>query len=1216
MDSTVSFTGGQVRDGVATLSGGGLGVSGSEVTLSSNVITLNSAVTSGGGLVVENSTLICLGDVKISSNTASRGGGMWLSSSSFLGNSFATLDLNRASDKGGGLYLQDTATLSDTVVTNSGALSGGGAFLLNANVVLASMTFDSCLASDSGGGLALANSNLTTTATVITNMSAVNGAGVYAVGSRLSGQTRIDKCTASQWGGGVYLSGKAFLAGIEIIGCGAKYGGGIAAYRAVLGTTNLDVSSSTATTGGGGLYATNSNITMQDAVFDSLSSENMGGALMLEATSVKHSNVTVKNSDATDGGGAYLVDSSLVPLDVSEVGLMSQFTYNAATSSGGNVFASLNAALEQLNISNGDADVGAGIFFYTATGSVQNCRINKNNASSEGGGVHLNSYSDVLFQDVVISENGAETGGGGLLIQDSQLTHNNLNISKNSAPNGGGIFASGVVSLSEDDPSAEIVLPCLVSDNTVTISKGGGASMYLEIGCEMHASFFAIRGGKANYGGGILVAGGVLRLADSTVFSNSATISGGGIYLDADSILELSDCEVYKNLANQAGGGIMSSGVPKAMNHVTLENSLVYQNRAVFYGGGIALSQTILDGRGNEMANNAVRTGAGGAIAAMTEGNVTLINWDFTDNTIGDGESVKGGTFSFDGGVTVVIANANILSNPLATLVPSGGLIYVKNPATSVQIFNSTLSDGQSYTGGLIYSVDAKLLIDNCSLLNGWANEFGGSIFAQNTRLTIRSSRMAGNFAYYDGGGIFMRTGGSLVAENVEVEENVCQASGGALYIAAGANIKCALSDTKFSGNRNIGLGSVIFIGRRNSLVMKRCTLFNNGDGSNDGGALYAIDATVAIEDSVFDSNHATTGAAIELSRNARLTMNNSVLRNNSADVLGGAIYTSLRATAQINNTLFEGNNAIEGGVAYSIGSSSISLVKVELRGNNALSFGGGVSMRGGSRLSIDQCTLMQNSGYTGGALAISESASLTLTNSKFSGNQATDFGGAIYVDTDMLSTDNLIHCARSTFGENKAVAGADLYWVYSLGFPFLECVDSSSSVSSTGKIAAATSAMEISTGWWPSIVTSGVSLGVSTSVNLSLPSTNDSITLQQLAANTDLTRPTDSTLWPTVVLHDFYGTIARHDNSSLCSAKRIDTIGYSSNESFFFSPSNDMYVRMGYVTFDGATIFSGSRVEPYTVGITCKLPKGVVRPVAVEIVVERCRTGYQNVDG
>lgn len=1218
MDSTLSITGGQVREGVAATKGGGLGISGSELTLSNLAIILNKALVSGGGLVVESSKLKCLSDVKISSNNASQGGGMWLSASSFLGNKFASLDLNRATDKGGGLYLYDAVTVYDTVVTNSMAMSGGGAYLSVADVVLGGVIFDSCSASDSGGALTLVSSKLVTSGLVITKGSATKGAGVYASVSRISGQTRIESCTATQSGGGMYLTDGAFLSGIEISDCHAKYGGGITAYYTTLEVKDLSVSSSTAVIGGGGMYASNCTITMQDAVFASLSSENMGGGMMLEATSVQHNNVTVKDSEATDGGGAYLVDSSLVPLSASDTGLLSQVTGNEATNSGGNVFSSLKVALQQLNISNAKANTGGGVFFYTATGNVSNCLITHNWASSQGGGVHMNAYSSVLFRNVDISGNSANTSGGGVLIQDSQLTHSNLNISDNGAPNGGGIFASGIVSLHEDDPSAADIVLCSMSDNWIYNDDGLGAAIYMDAGCEMDATALAVRGGTATYGGGIYIAGGTLRLADSSVFKNVAINDGGGIYLAPNSNLELSFCEIYQNYASQTGGGIMSSGMPKgsALNHVRVDNSYLYLNRAVYYGGGIAISRTNLDGQGNEMTANVVRNVSGGAFAALTEGNVTMINWDFFNNTIGDGDAVKGGTLSFDGGVTAVIVNANILSNPTAQLVPSGGLIYVKSPTTSMEIFDSTLSDGQSYSGGLIYSVDAKVSIDNCSLLNGWANEFGGSIFAQNTRLTIRNSQMANNFAYYDGGGIFMTTSGSLVLENVNVQGNVCQAGGGAMHIAKGANIKCTFSDTRFSDNVNFGLGSAIFIGRRNTLVLKRCTFFNNGNLENDGGALYAIDAVVSIDDSVFDSNHANKGAAIELSRNAKLTMNNSVLRNNTADVWGGAIYTSVRATAQLNNTLFDRNSATEGGGVYSIGSSSVTFLKVELRGNDALNFGGGVSMRGGSHLSIDQSLFTQNHGYTGGAISIAEYALLTLTNSKFVGNRATDFGGAIYVNTNTRGSDNLIQCAGSNFGENKAVAGADLYWVYSPSFSFFECADSSSFSSTTGTISASTSATQISTGWWPPVVTSGVSLGVSTYVNESLPPTPESTALQQLAANRDLTRPNDTTLWPTVVLRDFYGAIASHDNSSRCFAKRTDTQGYNSNESFFFSPSNDIDGWVGYVTFGGATIFSGSRAEPYTVGVTCKLPRNVVRSVAVDIVVDRCKTGYQNVDG
>lgn len=1167
-------------------------------------------------MAITNSTVECIGIITVSANTALGGGGIFLSDSAFNGKNFATISANVATDTGGGWFVQGTVVLSDVTTSACSASRGGGAYFFNTATSFQSVVFDSCTAKLYGGGMFTTNSNITAaTSVVVKNSSAVHGGGVHAVSSTISGQLLVTRCSATETGGGMRLEGVTTLSGVSIGSCRAKLGGAIATISAEVAALLLIISGSTAMEQGGGMYAKDSDIVLRDTVLGNHSSDNLGGAIMLVNSKVVHTNVTVSNSVAkTDGGGVYLSASSLTLLEGSSE--LSSLTGNRASNSGGNIFCTMTCSMEGLNVFSGWASLGGGAAFRSAMGTLRSVVLANNNASTSGGGVYISASSTVGFTSTAISQNGAQISGGGIAIQGSTLLHAGLNVTLNAAPKGGGVFVSGAVEMREN---ATLIggAPCVVADNVVTGATGVAAGVFVDTGSQLNASMFAISGGRAYTGGGVLVKGGSLILSSSLVYKNVAQGYGGGIFIDTNSNLTLLNCSVFSNTAFELGGGIASSGAPGMLNSVTMDDCHVYSNRAVESGGGIVLSRTDLAGRNNDVSRNFVRNDAGGGLAALSEGTVDIRGWNFVDNMVGSGKVVRGTALSFAGGVNAVITNSNVLSNPSAMLATMGGLIYVKNAATSVQLVNSTLSDGQALSGGLLYSEDASVSILNCSLLNGWADNFGGGIFAQNSRLEVRDSLMEGNIAYYDGGGIFIRSGGSLTMSNVRVNANLCQDRGGALFVAPGASVACDIADTQFTFNRNFGVGSAIFLGRKNSITMKRCGVRNNGDKYNEGGAIYAVDATVIIDTTIFESNYAFKGGAIEISRDAALTIRNATLRNNSAGVWGGALYTSVRATATLSNVVFDGNHATEGGAIYSIGSSVVSLATVELRANSALNFGGGASMKGSSLLRATQVSFSLNRGYTGGGISMAENATLVLSSGRFESNSAKDFGGALYIDTMTRSSDKLLQCSTSVFGSNNATAGMDIYWVYSSRFAFFECVDSTSTVSASGKPLAATSATQISVGWWPPTVTSGVSFGVVRVMNKSVILAPEDSALQEVMNNRDLSRPNEAVLWPTVVVRDYYDAIATYDNVSSCNAKRVtDAVGEGKNESFFFSPSEDTAVSGGYITFIDAKVYSVSRTESYVVGITCTLANNLKRSDAVRITVERCKTGFQNIEG
>ncbi|MCP4567365.1 MAG: hypothetical protein GY841_07285, partial [FCB group bacterium] len=136
-----------IRDGRVTVSDWGLGggfsiTGGSELIISNNIITSNSAIR-GGGITIDGSSPT-IQDNKIAGNNGNIGGGLFISGStsspSIINN---TISYNNGGLSGGGIYNQDTSpgtvTITGNLIMRNYApltLSEGGGIFIRASVVL------------------------------------------------------------------------------------------------------------------------------------------------------------------------------------------------------------------------------------------------------------------------------------------------------------------------------------------------------------------------------------------------------------------------------------------------------------------------------------------------------------------------------------------------------------------------------------------------------------------------------------------------------------------------------------------------------------------------------------------------------------------------------------------------------------------------------------------------------------------------------------------------------------------------------------------------------------------------------------------------------------------------------------------------------------------------------------------------------------------------
>jgi predicted outer membrane repeat protein len=171
-----------------------------------------------------------------------------------------------------------------------------------------------------------------------------------------------------------------------------------------------------------------------------------------------------------------------------------------------------------------------------------------------------------------------------------------------------------------------------------------------------------------------------------------------------------------------------------------------------------------------------------------------------------------------------------------------------------------------------------------------------------------------------------------------------------------------------------------------NSIVGGNLANLNGGGISNDGGTLTIINSTVS------DNSAASSGSPIAsgggISNGGTLEITNSTINDNSARIFGGGILN--QGTVTITDSTVSGNLAKEdGGGIYNQG--TLTIRNSTLSGNTSL-FGGGI-VNGGVNALIANSTVSGNSASQG-AGGIFNGGMLTITNGTLSSNSAPNGGG------------------------------------------------------------------------------------------------------------------------------------------------------------------------------------------------------------------------------
>ncbi len=261
------------------------------------------------------------------------------------------------------------------------------------------------------------------------------------------------------------------------------------------------------------------------------------------------------------------------------------------------------------------------------------------------------------------------------------------------------------------------------------------------------------------------------------------------------------------------------------------------------------------------------------------------------------------------------------------------------------------------------------------------------SVFANNHAVLARD--IPGN-----GGVLSLASSSAIiqsVSRNVSFIHNTASNFGGAVHATLGSSVQLRSSGdvcVTFRGNMAASGGAVAVLGESHLHLQGHVELTGNSARSY-GGAVYMEKSQLITSNAPAHGSVSRTGPAFSF---------------NGADVDGGGVFALLSSVA-LNETSFRNNSAVRGGGIACI-LSSVNAVASALVGNSAASDGGALDLRTGDSLTLKRCKIRHNTAAAGGgALALNAPQLFHVEDSVFEQNvaDAAD-GGAISLVASAIS--------------------------------------------------------------------------------------------------------------------------------------------------------------------------------------------------------------------
>ncbi len=1038
----------EVVNNYAVLSSGGISNSIGTVTLANSTVSGNSTTGLGGG--VGSDGTLNLANVSLVGNTAGTyggglarvGGDAYIDSSTFTG--------NYAGQQGGGLYsvASGDLQLANSIVTgnDAGVFADDTNGLVNqygANIIGTDIFSGNSDVGDTALADVFLNVGNNPDTGVYSGLLADNGGPVQTVMIKYAGD-------AHDAGDGAYLPADPLdldndantAEDLPTDARGApRVSGGYVDLGAVefaeaaspLIVTTLadggdddydggDILSETAD--GGGLSLREALALAGDGDVIEFDASLSGGAIHLQSGELVISNdITVDGDidndntpDITISGDANADDSTITD---GWGDAITDVETNTNTGDNTNVLSvtSGSAVLNGLVITGGVA----GSYLYAAgvtvdngaSATIQNSSLSGHFQSQSGGG--LTNFGEVWLYNVLVSHNHSVGSGGGvynpgvLYVYDSEISHNTSDFRAGAILNSGALYLhdsqvnenfsggdAGAISNGGAEGDATIINSTIA--NNTAIGWGGGliSSGYFTLINTTVSGNYAYDGG-----GGVALFGGVGSFANSTVSDNGAANDGGGIHNEG--YIYLTNTTLAENTSGGLGGGLYTGG-----NVAQIANSTISGNSAAGNGGGIAVSN--LDA---VFLTNSIVAGNEGA-----EGVDDVLGSGYAPRLELYGQNVLGSTpvgfsvLGYDAGKAVILGTGNSfsLSDVFSHLDPAnGGGLLADNggPVSTIAIKNGGVAHN---TGdGAYLAADDNDLDGDLDTLEALPVDARGfdrlvdsdlDIGAAELQVLVVTTTLDGGDDDYDGGsledetadggGLSLREALALVQDGDTITFDM--ALSGETITLAGTQLTVEKSVT-IDGDLDDDNGYDITVDADGASRVLQIAA--GADESNPN--VVVIDGLM-ITGGYLDSG-VDSGAGVQVAQDVELTIVDSRISANNSIYYGsaGGVYVIGNSTLNVFDSEIVGNNATYygGGIAAMSSDATIFISNSEISHNDALQ-GGGIYSRGTMTITGDSVVYMNSASYGAGVMSAGD---LTINEGSIvSSNIAPVGGGGVFV--------------------------------------------------------------------------------------------------------------------------------------------------------------------------------------------------------------------------
>ena len=480
-----------------------------------------------------------------------------------------------------------------------------------------------------------------------------------------------------------------------------------------------------------------------------------------------------------------------------------------------------------------------------------------------------------------------------------------------------------------------------------------------------------------------------------------------------------SEITFAKNNAMFLGGAMSASN-----------SELILQGRALFKGnvasqGGGAVnghnSRIYCSGENVRFQDNHAKMGFGGAIytqssnvdleKARFEGNVAkfggAVGFKGTNLHISTCTFVKNPSLFYAG--AVYIADSSVVFDKMNHFernhAPIAGAVYLFRVNVTLSGENNFLNNSATIGSGCLVLTLSNATLRGTSTFHSNHGAYGGGIHGVLSNVTVSgNSSFMGNAVDSHGGGILFSSGTLSITGQVSFVNNGAVDFGSALF--------ARFSSVTVSGNVSVshGLssklqysileGAISFLKCRASFTG---VLILTNNSANEGGGISIRDSEVYfVGRTEYLNNQAMSNGGALFARNSKVVLRNSnhssTLKSNIAAREGGAIYAIDSSVYMTGTQYFMLNSAQRGGALALSGSSKLILtepLQADFIQNNAFIHGGAIFIE--DTFSISLCTRLSSNTAIEAKECFIELNSISNIQLYFNYNTAGSAGAVLY---------------------------------------------------------------------------------------------------------------------------------------------------------------------------------------------------------------------------